>query len=449
MLLDILARTKEFANASNVTKISTKYVLKFLLTQCNNTPYKFHYQLIIANNPADRMKRGADFEAVEDDAVIDRILFFVDSSRIEGNKVLNESFQINGVVVSGTTWDLLSVPSPYINYGIGHVFSFFSRNEKELKKSIKAYKVYDGTVVTLYYHRDMWRLSSANSIDINNHTLIAKDKTFATLFEEALPASCRLNSDVLNKCMSYSIAFRHPEHHLFHTDDSKPILLSVFNLLTKKYVGTESHAKMLNIAVQKPIDIEHMAGVMTTDAVIKKNKNALIDYIENKGEFHYGYIFHDTEKKCRYMYPSSLLLFIKENMYASPCMDRKGFAPIEYAGMRAFLSNELHTPFIALFPQFLDQYHAYSVFLRRLIGSITVELVPNACKYLAGLKTLPDTIEEHSSYKTLLTEISARLGSIDANNVQGKHEILKDIIVDSICTSDNAVLILQLFNNVA
>lgn len=150
------------------------------------------------------------------DPLIDcRMLLTCD--RASRNHQIELASECNGVVVDPSTWDIISYPPAALS---------FNMQKNAMIDCLKSnlYKIYYadfGSVITLYYYGSRWRISTANSYQIDDLIWIGT-KTYRELINE-LMENIELDIEELDKDWCYSFGFHHPEYHKFNGATLKPI----------------------------------------------------------------------------------------------------------------------------------------------------------------------------------------------------------------------------------
>lgn len=97
----------------------------------------------------------------------------------------------------------------------------------------KLYKVYDGTIINLYYYNNEWKISTNKAYEANN-LLFTNNKTYKNIFEEILLNYPNFNYNNLNINKCYTFCMKYTEYHPFienlHYNNNKLILLQSVNI---------------------------------------------------------------------------------------------------------------------------------------------------------------------------------------------------------------------------
>jgi hypothetical protein len=270
------------------------------------------------------------------------------------------------------------------------------------------YPIIDGTVVTLYWYGNSWRLSSSNGYDVTNMRWLSNKTYFDAIVELAADYPA-FSFDRLSKSSSYTIGFRHHSFQPLLSDPQKMWfiqscntsllnMLSVVNADISK-IPVQTMAGLNNLlskSTPKPVLIISskddiglpVQGALenpTLESLLDHNANSLVEFSKGlTGDFtvvpHYGYFFRPKSGKTGlgdYMFESTLLHLIRKTLYNFP--KKRGLGETElsyenrihYAILRAYLSHNLKYPFINLFPQYKDEYEKLDGIFRRVAERIT------------------------------------------------------------------------------
>lgn len=356
-----------------------------------------------ASASADIKKSPAGKYSHADGCALSRVLL----STHKKTQTRSELFRrLNGLVLQYPDWKVLSISSPILSYDFGAEGAF---------KNIDKYDVYpiiDGTVVTLYWYGESWRLSSSNGYDVTDMRWLGA-KTYMEALLELTAHYPTFSLDRLVRTCCYTVGFRHNDFHPMQYDGPKlwfiqscnTLLLnslSVANIDMSKLRGQSAASvdAILNAAsvrpvftvnvnddiglpIQAPIQFpDGMTSEKKAEMLYRHNENALIEFTKSlSGDFvvspHYGYFLRPRDDNlCDIMYESKLLALIKRALYNFPKKRMPGESELtpdnrlEYAKLRAYLSNVIKYPFITLFPQYSQDYVRYDTLFNRIADRI-------------------------------------------------------------------------------
>lgn len=318
--------------------------------------------------------------------------------------------QLNGLVLSVPGWKVLSVSAPILNYNV---------KVETVAKNLKSYDIYpviDGTVVTLYWYEPAkaWRLSSSHGYDVTDMRWIGARTYMEALLELATQYNA-FSLERLNRACSYTIGFRHPDFQPMKYDGAKVWFiqscntslmnnLSIANVDISQLVGQSAAAVQailsktaakpmllinttedIGLPIQAPIQFPpDISDEKIVETLRKHNENALPEFTKSlSGDFvgtpHYGYFLRPKPGTdlCDTMFESTLLHLVKNALYNFPKKRHVGESELtpenrlEYAKLRAYLSNTLKYPFITLFPQFQSDYGRYDVLFGKIAERVS------------------------------------------------------------------------------
>lgn len=273
-----------------------------------------------------------------------RVMLCFDKHHIPTNTLQSQS---NGIILTyDMEWKVVSIPSRVLSY----------KHHKSILKHLSQYSVYyaiDGTVVTAYYYGDKWRLASATGYDVENYTRLTK-----VTYGDALNAAFNkygLSFDVLDKNVSYTFGFKHPEFHPLVDNHSPTLwLIAAMNLTSYDEVITNL----------RDIPNQPVVKLPTAKYINEKNISAQYNYLTKKN-VHYGFILKNDSGN--YLLESSLMKNIRTLIYHQPMRFTKLPNKQLYLAMRAYLKPSNHKLFIDLFPQYTAEYDVVTKFINTLI----------------------------------------------------------------------------------
>ncbi len=281
-------------------------------------------------------------------------------------------YYCNGCVIDTVKWNVISYPP--IAFNKRHISELI---ESYFKQGLyDVIKVIDGTVVTIYYWRNRWNISSSNNYDISSNYWIG-ELTYAEiiydLFKRLYPDSIEqcgielidnttLNFNKLNKNKSYTIGFR---HHNFH-----PLLKDPECMWNIQNVNTSNGKKEFNDGIPGILNQKIITAINSLDQLKYNTKTSILDAsrIENP-VFNYGYILRSKDisvtKECSNILISSpLLLKIKKNIYDYPVNSLKQYIThlnrFEYIALKNFFNKSEKNDMIQLYPQLVEKFNIYN-----------------------------------------------------------------------------------------
>lgn len=298
------------------------------------------------------------------------------ASKCPNNKLVDEC---NGVIVSeDPEWKLVSIPPPFVK----PQYDETEVTANLIKQNYRIFEVEDGTLITLYYWQNGWRISTRNGVDVSNQRRYVK--TFREMLDEILVKN-NVTLDDLDKEMSHSFIIKHPELHYFY-EGKDPIYRITFvqsvDLSLKRGIVLAPPVKGIN--AQKDVTkrviknpVMSVDGKETMEDVIEHVKNVksltfiaqnALDWYHQHGTVCYGFTLRsvntdETKGNGSIIIESSLMKKIKSLTY-DVRIPWQFPAPYVFA-LRAFLSGSRQL-FISLFPQFKQEYVRFDEMLNKI-----------------------------------------------------------------------------------
>ena len=189
-----------------------------------------------------------------------RIMFI--ANRFKSNFDNPMSFECNGLIVEHdkltNNYKFLVIPIPLFNSQKlikNEIEYHYNANEYNL------YKVYDGTIINLYYYNEEWKISTNKAYDANNLIFI-NNKTYKDILLEILTHYPEFSFDSLDKDKCYTLCMKYYLYHTFieniHKNNNKLIFLQSVNMnefnSNKKLIINETENIGLPISQQYNIN---------------------------------------------------------------------------------------------------------------------------------------------------------------------------------------------------
>lgn len=279
-------------------------------------------------------------------------------------------YYCNGCVIDTIEWKPLVVPPITFNKRKNPetIESFYNQGLYDV------IKVIDGTVVTFYYFRNQWNISSSNSYDVSTFYWIG-NMTYAEVIYDLFTrlyssvaekyglefVDDRLDFTQLSKSKCYTIGFRHHNFHPLKKDPERMWNIQHVNL-TNGYVSFNDGIKGLP---NQPV----INAVSSMDQLNFINKTSISEATKENPTFNYGYILRSknpslTKEYSSVILRSSLLKKIKKNIYEYPdnalkqCIDHTN--RFEFISMKNFFNKAERNEMSQLYPQLLERFPLYS-----------------------------------------------------------------------------------------
>lgn len=292
---------------------------------------------------------------------------------------------------------------------------FYTKYKRVNARDYKVYEAEDGTTITLYWLDGEWRLSTKNGYDVGN--LEWRGSKYIDVLTESL-ANTKPDFDWnrLNKNVSYTIGFCHPDHHPFR-DCKRVWFIQSYNLEKNTPGGNPG------LPGQKEVFCDDY------DELVYNAEASYKRFIKT-GEINFGYILRakPQSRSSRGKYKpdvfieSSLMSNIRRVLYQQKFIKneetrrkvKKQFARMDYVVLRAYLDRSRRKIIKALFPKYRHKIAE----LESIIGSAADHL--SEC---APETDLERDLEDYL-YKTL--------------NLYKSTKISREVIMDVI-TSPSAI----------
>jgi hypothetical protein len=303
------------------------------------------------------------------------------------------SFECNGAIVSynrkENKWKTLVVPT--------ELFNSQKICKEELNNHIKnmdytLYKVYDGTIVNIYYFNEGWRISTNKAYDATN-LIFTENKTYNDILEELFTyyKDFNINRLDINKC--YTICFKYEKFHTFIESNlknkNKLILIQSVDML--EFNNNNKLVINYNEDIGIPISQKY---ILFGDYNLKNINNILYNEIyrykknikSNLYEPNYGIIlrshnFNKTKSYSNILLESNLMMKIRNLIYNynfaknlnyfdklgnNTIIDKKYYNMQDLINLNRFLIGKDINLYLLLFPQFKSKIEYYNTFLKNL-----------------------------------------------------------------------------------
>lgn len=185
--------------------------------------------------------------------------------------------ECNGLVVEyDNDWNLLAQP----RYGFcKSKISMKKLNDLFVGNNYDVFEVLDATILTLYFWKRQWRVSSTKGYDIGD-TEMFSNMTFMNAIEDLMAKKYRsFRFEDLNPELSYTIALRHSQYHIF--DETKHFANRTRNV-PRAGVDMNSYIMVMGISDIKTGKFveKHVPGLPQQSPIGMKSNNVytLVNY---------------------------------------------------------------------------------------------------------------------------------------------------------------------------
>lgn len=301
--------------------------------------------------------------------------------RFNNNTQQNMWLECNGLVIDTNTMKPLVIPP----------ISFVSNIDTNIVNThiandmYEAYRIEDGTIITLYHWGNSWRISTARGYDMTDQkwgTMSYIDILHDILEKQEIPIEKFFNS--LNKQRCYTFGFKHESMHPFREGTDVPIN----KLWFIQSVGLDSPHKIKYELAGIPNQTKYtFPAERTTKVLFRALTTSLSNYMDTKA-INYGFILRSKNPTKTGLYShiileSSLMQKIRTLYYNSNLSNHSNemkYDREKYTIVNSYLDANLNGIFIYLFPQFTPAFDKLNTITTTLIKSILTHANPNNIK---------------------------------------------------------------------
>lgn len=297
------------------------------------------------------------------------------SSRNALNNVYTQ--ECNGLILEQKTWKPLVVPCRSLRFNIDTDVS-----NKFLHQGLyHIYKAQDGTCFNMYYYNNAWVISTGKGYNMNAVSW-ASGKTYKDVITECLERiglTWETFTMQLDKKLSYSFGFKHPEFHKFYEGGDSEIyrvwFIQSVNLdaSSNQYLWASDRTPIAIIESQSL----HHEPVNNLKELYKSASCALEDFITNK-QVCYGFIlrsvnFETTGYHSDLFIESSLMRTIRQIWYENNIVDlchKNQWNKETAITLNAYLDSSKVETFQTLFPQYSATLAKYADDVRAIVSQM-------------------------------------------------------------------------------
>lgn len=353
-----------------------------------------------------------------------RVMFIANRFKSDFTNPL--SFECNGLIAEydkeNNNYKLLVIPLELFN------------SQKLIKTEIenyynegqyKLYKVYDGTIINLYYYNGEWKISTNKAYDANN-LLFVNNKTYKFVLDEILtyyPDFSYENLDI-NKC--YTLCFKYTQYHPFienvHYNNNKIILLQSIDMNefnnNKKLIINENDNIGLPISMQYDInnfkDINMIYLQLLNEIGRYKKEKHLVSYEPIFGIILRSRNFSNTKDYSNILLESNLMSKIRNLVYNhtftkklnfynvldktnNMIIDKNYYNMLNLISLKVYLTKKDLNLFILLFPDFKPIMKMYDNMLKYM----TKYLIKNYNIFSTNLNNIDKILKNSINLDTI------------------------------------------------
>ena len=262
-----------------------------------------------------------------------------------------------------------------------------SYDEKEIKSNFNDAKVKlmaNGTVLTLSFFENGWKISTFRGICMNNI------KNNGITYQEAVIQvllNYNFNLDNLDKGVSYTFIITHPILHPFETKCSA-IFVQAIDI--KKY--SENRQDFNHFTVQNTTNIPEQKNINIDCGELFSNCNRAYTYHINKTRTIYGYIVYINN--ISYAIESSLYKKIRMIFYGKP-QENPDIIDSRYKFLKGI--NEFICNIPQLIPHKTTTYNVINETIDRLANDLVFSKVSD-CKYRQNIALRYSQFKYYNNY---------------------------------------------------
>jgi hypothetical protein len=320
-----------------------------------------------------------------------RIMFI--ANRFKSNFDNPMSFECNGLIVehdkTNNKYKFLVVPIPLFN------------SQKLIKSEIdyhynaneyKLYKVYDGTIINLYYYNNEWKISTNKAYDANNLIFI-NNKTYKDILLEILTYYPEFSFNNLDKSKCYTLCMKYYLYHPFieniHMNNNKLIFLQSVDMNefnnNKKLVINETENIGLPISQQYSMNqfesLSHIFNSLNNEITRFKKEKMFSNYEPIFGIILRSTNYSNTKNYSNILIESNLMSKIRNLIYNhtftkklnfynvldkfnNMMIDKNYYNMINLISLKVFLTKKDMNLFMLLFPEYKPIMKMYDYMLK-------------------------------------------------------------------------------------
>lgn len=338
------------------------------------------------------------------------------------------SFECNGAIVNynrvDNTWKTLVIPLELFN---SQKLVKDEINKHIVNNHYKLYKVYDGTIVNLYYYNDSWRISTNKAFDATN-LLFTKDKTYLNILEELFSLYKDFDKSRLdiNKC--YTICFKYDKYHTFvensFENQNKLILIQSVDMFRFNMKGSNKKVIInteedIGIPISNQYTLNGENNIKNISFILNNELNRF-KRMSNNGPYepNFGLIlrsnnFTITGNYSNILLESNLMSKIRNLIYnhsfakkLNYCdklsndtfIDKNYYNMQDLINLKVFLLGQEMNLFLTLFPHYKQNINYYNEFLK----FITKYLIKNYSTLQKNIINSPKIIKNNMSLDLVL-----------------------------------------------
>jgi len=321
-----------------------------------------------------------------------RIMFIGNRFKSDFNNPI--SFECNGIIFNynreTNKFTTLLIPVQLFN---SQKLIRSEINDHIINNDYELYKVYDGTIINIYYYNNSWRISTNKAYDATNLIFI-NNKTYSEVLNEILEQYKDFSFDKLDINHCYTICFKYIDFHPFIENHFNPvnkiILIQSINMTKFNNDGKIEINKNNDIGLpileqyhlQPNDNINSIMDILNQEITRFKKQHQDVNYSPNYGLILRSKDFNKTKNYSNILLESNLMAKIRNFVYNHNLKKdlnfydklnntnieiHKGYYNISnITNLKIFLKGQDINLYLVLFPQFKPEFNKYNLFLKFL-----------------------------------------------------------------------------------
>lgn len=315
-----------------------------------------------------------------------RIMFI--ANRFKSNFENPMSFECNGLIlehdINLNKYRFLVIPIQLFNSQKlikSEIEKHFNANDYKL------YKVYDGTIINLYYYNNEWKISTNKAYDANN-LLFINNKTYKDVLLEILNYYPEFSFNKLNPMKCYTLCMKYHDYHPFienlHYNNNKLIFLQSINM--DDFNNNQKLEIIENENIGLPLSQQYdIHSFQNLNSIYNTLNNEIIRYKKEKHLANYEPIFgiilrsnnfNKTKNYSNILIESSLMNKIRNMIYNhsftkklnfydvldkfnNMIIDKNYYNMLNLISLKIFLTKKDLNLFTLLFPDYKQHMKIY------------------------------------------------------------------------------------------
>ncbi len=316
-----------------------------------------------------------------------RIIFIANRFKSDFNNPM--SAECNGLIMehdlNQNKYKMLVIPIELFNsqhLNKSTIEYFYNQN------AYKLYKVYDGTIINLYYYDNEWKISTNKAYEANN-LIFVNNKTYKNVLDEILLNYPDFNYNHLNINKCYTLCMKYSYYHPFienlHFNNNKLILLQSIDINqfnhNQNIIINESEELGIPVSVQYSLD-----SFQNLNQIYMYLNNEINRYKKEKHLSNYQPLFgiilrtkniSKTKNYSNILLESNLMAKIRNLIYNhtftkklnfynvldksnNMMIDKNYYNMLNLISLKIYLTKKDINLFILLFPEFKQSIKVYN-----------------------------------------------------------------------------------------